>query len=122
MIAVSGTRRPLTRAEEHRIRVILDSAARPLHVGDCPTGVDAFVRSMFLTSTNQVQVFEADWWRGQGAGPIRNGRMLRGCVALIAFPAVGRQSRGTLNTIQQAIRAGIETHVYPLGEVGEGLK
>jgi hypothetical protein len=38
--------------------------------------------------------------------------MLRGCSMLIAFPAKG--SRGTMNAIEQAIRAGIETHVYPL--------
>jgi hypothetical protein len=115
MIAVSGTRHPLSSIEEKRIRSILGAwSERTLHVGDCPTGVDAFVRAYWHPLW--FDVFEADWTSGRSAGPIRNGRMLRGCQTLIAFPAAGRESRGTMNTIEQAIRAGIETHVYPLRE------
>jgi len=117
-IAVSGTRRPLTEAEQIRVRYILfDYAAHVLHIGDCPTGVDAFVRSYW--PENRRQDFLADWTRGPLAGPIRNGRMLQGCEVLIAFPAVGHQ-KGTMNAIEQAIRAGLEVHVYPLGLSPEG--
>lgn len=114
-VAVSGTRRSLTHAGEGLIRSILMAhSGRTIHVGDCPTGVDKFVRD--YCSANRVSVFAADWTRGPSAGPIRNGLMLKGCQILIAFPAVGRQSKGTMNAIEQAIRAGIETHVYPLSE------
>ena len=114
-IAVSGTRRPLTRADENLIRSVLSAySGRVVHVGDCPTGVDAYVRSYW--PENQRQDFVADWSKGLNAGPIRNGRMLQGCEILIAFPAVGHQSDGTMNAIEQAIRAGLEVHVYPLGE------
>jgi len=111
-IAVSGVRRPLTRAEENLVRSILTAhSERTVHVGDCPTGVDKFVRD--YCSADRVKVFAADWTRGQSAGPIRNGRMLKGCEILIAFPGAAH-SPGTRNAIEQAIRAGIETHVYPL--------
>src|SRR3990172_2759618 len=117
-IAVSGTRRPLTRADENLIRSVLSAySERDIHIGDCPTGVDAFVRSYW--PENQRQDFIADWTKGLSAGPIRNGRMLQGCEILIAFPAVGCQ-KGTMNAIEQAIRAGLEVHVYPLGLSPEG--
>ena len=113
-IAVSGTRRPLTEAEQVRVRYILsDYADHVLHVGDCPTGVDAFIRAYW--PENQRQDFIADWTKGLSAGPIRNGRMLQGCEILIAFPDEAH-SPGTMNAIEQAIRAGLEVHVYPLGE------
>ena len=113
-IAVSGTRRPLTEAERVRVRAILSVHSElTLHVGDCPTGVDAFVRSYW---PGRWDLYIADWTRGPSAGPIRNAEMLQGCEMLIAFPAVGHQSKGTMNAIEQAIRAGLEVHVYPLGE------
>ena len=114
-IAVSGTRRQLTSAEEREIYVkLVRYEPAMLHVGDCPTGVDAFVRSWWPDAL--LAVFDADWTRGLSAGPIRNARILKGCKILIAFPAVGHQSKGTMNAIEQAIRAGLEVHVYPLGE------
>jgi len=113
-IAVSGTRRPLTPAEEQRIyEELIRYEPAMLHVGDCPTGVDAFVRSWWPDAL--LSVFDADWTRGLSAGPIRNARILKDCKILIAFPAAGRQSKGTMNAIEQAIRAGLEVHVYPLG-------
>lgn len=109
-VAVSGTRDRLTPAQENRIRAELAVYSDLiLHVGDCPTGVDAFVRGYW---TGGLSVFDADWRAGAIAVPTRNRRMLRGCSVLVAFP--GPMSRGTLNAIDQAIAAGLIVHVYPL--------
>lgn len=113
MIAVSGWRGALS--EEDRLKVY--SVLRPYsgltwNVGDCPTGVDAYVRERF--QGENIKVYIADWEAlGRRAGPERNLRMLAGATVLVAFP--GPNSPGTWNAFQAAIRRGIETHVYPIG-------
>lgn len=65
-------------------------------VGDCPTGVDLFVRELY-----NARVFEARWTElGRKAGPIRNGEMLRACrqYIVIAFPG----GAGTADCVRQA--------------------
>ena len=108
-IAISGTRQALTHADEAIILgALVPYFGQLAHIGDCPTGVDRYVDGRFPDT--QKFIARGAW---PAAGPIRNGRMLQGAVVLIAFP--GPKSRGTLNTIEQAIRRGIETHVYPIG-------
>ena len=110
-IAVSGSRNPMTLHDEQLVRAeLMKYFGFTIHVGDCPTGLDSYIRGIW--NTKMLQVFEADWTRGKRGGPERNERMLRGVSALIAFPGVN--SRGTKNAIDQAIAKGIETHVFPL--------
>jgi len=111
-IAVSGSRDPLTLHDEQLIRARLFGwYSYTVQCGDCPTGVDAFVRE--IVKADWLYVFEADWSKGKQAGPERNARMLEAVDALIAFP--GPKSKGTKNAIEQAIAKAIETHVFPIG-------
>ena len=115
-IAVSGSRERLTLHDEQAIRAeLVKFVGVIIHVGDCPTGVDAFIREVWPKSIRKD--FCADWGFGKRAGPERNGRMLNGVSVLLAFP--GPKSKGTLDAIKQAIANGIETHVFPIGEAGE---
>lgn len=77
-------------------------------VGDCPTGVDYFVRSWVVNQElpPEIKVYKADWdTHGRAAGPIRNKAMIDGenpwfCLA---FPG----GRGTENCVKQCKEAGI---------------
>lgn len=60
--------------------LLLDHHGKDLRVrvGDCPTGLDAFVRAwcMRALSPGTWRVYNADWERhGNAAGPIRNEEM-----------------------------------------------
>jgi len=80
-------------------------------------GVDSWAEAAARERGLGVEVFHADW-RGLGrrAGPIRNGQIVGGSDRIVAF--WDGHSRGTLNTIVQAHRAGLEIHIYgPSGEV-----
>lgn len=70
------------------------------HVGDCPTGLDESVRNLLP----DAKVWKADWdcW-GKAAGPIRNGRMVRGIDMLVAFPG----GNGTADCVRQAEAVGV---------------
>jgi hypothetical protein len=61
----------------------------------------------------KVEVFEADWAKyGRSAGPKRNQKMLEDFWPDVvhAFPLA--QSRGTLDMIAKARKAGIPVHVH----------
>lgn len=83
----------------------LDGPGRPteIHVGDCPTGLDAMVREVFVNA----KVHVADWkMHGKSAGPKRNKAMLEAAgkhSILIAFPG----GAGTFNCIRTAKQMGI---------------
>jgi len=82
-----------------------------LGVGDCPTGVDSFVRHWVnrLDSDGRKPVFtvyKADWEKfGKAAGPIRNGDMIRDMAPwfCLAFPG----GKGTEDCVNQCKKAGI---------------
>lgn len=80
-------------------------------VGDCPTGVDANVATRL--KLQPLHIYTAKWHRhGKDAGPIRNKEMLsrpRPAGLLLAFPA--KSSRGTLNTVRQAMELNIDVIV-----------
>lgn len=80
-------------------------------VGDCPTGLDAIVRS-YLRET--LFIYKADWEaHGKAAGPIRNRNMLTGASGedgtndtadlLIVFPG----GRGTADCEEKSLAYGI---------------
>lgn len=87
----------------------LDGPGRPtkIHVGDCPTGLDRMVRDAFV----DAHVHNADWGKyGKGAGPKRNGEMLKAAgphSLVIAFPG----GFGTFNCIRQAMKLGLNVMV-----------
>ena len=59
-------------------------------------------------------VIAADWERlGRSAGPIRNAELVRNADEVVAF--WDGRSRGTLNTVVLAIRAGIPVRVFDRG-------
>ena len=86
-------------------------AARVLIVGDCPTGVDLWVRRFAQFYQRDVEVHRADWDRhGKRAGPIRNGEMVRrrpdDCRGYLIH---GFGSPGTRDCLRQARGARIPT-------------
>lgn len=79
--------------------------------GDCPTGVDAFVRELLQ---GRCTVHYANWnLHGESAGPRRNTEVVRDCSELIAL-VDGRleESRGTADTVKKARRAGKKVTVW----------
>ena len=95
------------------VRHILEAYATDkaqIFVGDCPTGLDAIVRTL----RPDARVFVADWSRyGRAAGPRRNAEMCAAAAAagnavLFAFPG----GRGTADCVRQAHRYGL--HIVQL--------
>ena len=82
-------------------------------VGDCPTGADATAVQIKCESSDiqSVEVFYADWDKhGKAAGPIRNQQMVDARPdAVLAY--WDGQSRGTLDTITRAAKAGIPVFI-----------
>ena len=89
--------------------------------GMCETGADLLARKYAKRRGRKVHEFPADWDKyGKSAGPLRNGQMaefvatearegeVRG--ALIAF--WDGTSQGTRSVINQALKFGLEVHVY----------
>lgn len=74
-------------------------------VGDCPTGVDKWVRDWTTDYGIPCQVYKADWEReGKKAGPLRNQWMVdeEPDICLV-FPG----GRGTSDCANRAKKAGI---------------
>lgn len=118
IVVISGTRQVLSFSQETRVARIIHDAmvARSeelleFRVGDCPTGVDAWVRENL---DREPAIYEAHWEQlGKAAGPERNRRMLltpTKADLLLAFPWV-EGSRGTRDCIRQADIANIDTVV-----------
>lgn len=79
-------------------------------VGDCKTGADKYVTewAQFFRPDN-LEIFEAPWrYLGNGAGPVRNGRMVERILqeperAVVAFPG----NNGTADMTRQSREAGL---------------
>lgn len=92
-----------------------------VRVGDCPSGVDKFVRALLTEMRASLCVWTADWSRyGKQAGPVRNQAMLLGIGCgdmanlLIALPEPGSypaRGSGTWGCIGEAWRLGIEVRM-----------
>lgn len=120
----TGTRSELTVNEKSQVtkdlatHVDLRTRVGPceIYVGDCPSGLDRYVRS-WLGDSPCMHVFQAFWAsEGRGAGPRRNARMVgaaHGRAAKLGIPLVcyayprGR-SPGTRDCMRRAEAAGAE--------------
>jgi hypothetical protein len=120
-ILVTGTREELTLEQEIMVRdaisFIVYNQKTPVIVvhGDCPTGVDAFVESVFgeKSSSTNTEPHPADWSQGRKAGPLRNRAMVAlGADICLAFPK--GESRGTRGCARMAREAGIPTIITEL--------
>lgn len=79
--------------------------------GGCPTGVDAMALSYAVQLGATHQVFHAEWEKhGAKAGPMRNRLMAENADVLVAF--WDGYSTPTKSMIMEALRAGLEVHVY----------
>ena len=59
-----------------------------------------------------VEVYPADWeTHGRAAGPVRNTTIVERCDRVVAF--WDGQSKGTLDTIRKAVRAGKPVEIVP---------
>lgn len=79
-------------------------------------GVDTWAEEAARQCGLAVEIFHADWeGLGRKAGPIRNAQIVEASERIVAF--WNGHSRGTLNTIVQAQRAGLPIEIYgPSGE------
>lgn len=87
--------------------------------GEAP-GADSMSRSVAELEHNlPVSKFPADWdLYGKAAGSIRNTQMLKergGADGVVAFHMNIDQSKGTLNMLQQAQKAGIPNWLFTDG-------
>jgi len=90
------------------------STENPLIIHGAARGADTIAGNVAKKLGLEVQAFPANWeLYGKAAGAIRNTRMLKENPELvIAFhDSIGR-SKGTLNMIRQAQKAGIRIIIY----------
>ena len=84
--------------------------------GDCKTGADKMTRLWVEVDHGrgrELYVFQADWSGGKKGGPERNQRMVDrgGAKECLAF--WDGKSRGTLDCLSRAVRAGIPVRIIP---------
>lgn len=128
VIAFTGTRSELSDEDKAEIaytlmrilgmhRLLYPPGAR---VGDCATGVDAFVRRLFVdgslyggTELTVVKVNPDIKW--PAAGPERNSRIIDKSPnlpdLLLSFPRRGISNAGTVDCTTKAIQAGVDVVV-----------
>lgn len=97
-----------------QVKPVLDHhyimATDHVHFGDA-AGVDNLALHYCLGLGLPHTVWKADWnAHGKAAGPIRNAAMVKGADVLIAF--WDGASQGTRSAIYEALKAGLEVHVY----------
>lgn len=74
-------------------------------------GVDSTAEEAAAARGLETIVFHADWRQlGRRAGPIRNARIVAHAERVVAF--WDGASRGTLNTVVLALRAGVPVEIY----------
>lgn len=135
ILVITGTRDHLSIEEQLIVRGKMgsslssllrgDGATWQVFVGDCPTGIDAWVADMLhRTKSPRPLVFHADWRAHEkSAGPIRNREMIDAAVDLAANGALVKvlafpkgKSPGTRNCIGLACKAGLDVSVTELEE------
>lgn len=94
------------------VNVFLLSKLRGLEiVCGMANGADMLGAQWAVLHAVDVKEFPADWnTHGKAAGPIRNKEMAEYADTLIAF--WDGKSKGTKNMIDNALKYGLETHVY----------
>jgi hypothetical protein len=80
-------------------------------ISGCARGVDTVSGNLAMDAGIPVHSYPAEWDKyGKGAGPVRNRQMLNHpATHLLAF--LSPHSRGTINMVNQADRAGIEVKI-----------
>jgi hypothetical protein len=74
-------------------------------------GVDSVAEIAARDRGLDVVVYQADWERlGRKAGPVRNAEIVANADRVVGF--WDGKSRGTLNTVMQADRAGLPVEVF----------
>lgn len=124
-VIVTGTRLPLSDEDETRLRRMLHKHTMGgttwVGVGDCMTGVDAWVRGWCKrNASGRWRCFSADWQTyGKRAGPLRNADLVAWASAADEAIAIAMPDpeahKGTGDTIERCIRAGIAVIVVPRG-------
>jgi hypothetical protein len=121
VLAVSGTREPISARMLLHLRAVLDLELKEypnlkVLVGDA-TGIDAAVRQWCADHDVPCQVFIANWKKyGHAAGPIRNATMLdEHPHALYCFHTDPQLGKGTKDCFHQAERRQIKTTIHLLG-------
>lgn len=101
IVAITGGRDHRVTNEEaaHLTSLLSQLDGNVIAVGDCPTGVDAWIRDWAQAGDMEYYVFAAIWTMfKKAAGPIRNAEMMEYADCLIAFPG----DRGTASCIREA--------------------
>lgn len=102
ILAISGSRE--NGSGKNLVYQILDDIRKNsnelrIHVGDCKTGVDEWVRAYVKKYNIPHKYFVADWDNyGLKAGPLRNIEMMKNSDRLLAFPR--ETSKGTKQAIE----------------------
>jgi hypothetical protein len=99
---------------------LIDFLPRLVIVGDCPRGVDAFVRLFCFQQGFKCRVHGANWNEfGTKAGPLRNQAMVDEVAAFQAeghivkcFAVPKGPSYGTRGCMRLAVKAGIPIKVF----------
>ena len=82
-------------------------------------GVDSVAEEAARAAGLETVVFHADWETlGRRAGPIRNEQIIQRADRVVAF--WNGHSRGTLNAVVLAIRAGLPIEIF--GREGEAVE
>jgi len=113
--AVSGTRSRLSDLDKVLINHTLGfhgvDETNFIHVGDCKSGVDEFIRKHPQLTIGGV--YEADWdTHGKAAGPIRNRTMLASEPSVaFAFPRLGLPNKGTKDFVRACLEREVDVLV-----------
>lgn len=116
-IIVAGSRTIQSdRVVEQRISRVLEGKPQstvPVFVTGDAKGVDQSAQVFADTFNFEHRLFEAEWETyGKAAGPKRNREMADFADTLIAI--WDGSSRGTESMIEEALKAGLEIHIFQL--------
>ncbi len=108
-VAIVGSRefanlplvRSYVRRQLHADTIVVSGAAR---------GVDETAAQEARDCLLEVEEIPADWSQGKGAGFARNTTIVEHADEIVAFWTAG--SRGTLDTITKAVKAGKKVTIY----------
>lgn len=84
-------------------KVLNELSPKAVIVGDCPTGVDLYVREWCSETNANFTVFKADWDQHMlAAGPLRNQEMINFAYKLKAVVIAFRGNKGTRDCTDRA--------------------
>jgi len=73
------------------------------------TGADRMAQDYAMDTATPITIYYPNWNKhGKAAGMMRNGRIVKDCELVIAFP--GPNSVGTRGTISLAVKMGVPVH------------